>query len=481
MWDTACKQINEYKEIVRFRTDLRWSGWQVELLCSGYNTDCYPEIDQELHCLFHRISIPPKLKEKEISDFRTILIDKKAFSEYEFDLYVRKLAEATDSEFLGYLYQFRRLRPLLRSHIGKEADSDINSLKKIFSDCIKESLKNQLFGTLASFSKEMEKLDQFVKDYFPEESRETTDEFKSDKEVVAEAEHGLRKTLGIVALCTIYSCSVSNELFVRILINSTNLDIPTWPLYRLCTRNNILRELPTEPVSYQFRSALDAKLFLPSNEQDTGLTQFQLVMDLINAISNEREVDLLIILLKQSGPNPNRNDMWNDEKSIWEKYLDEYPKIWNALAQQRKRKRFFEKILPLEKSLIREWYRTKWKDISNDTEKGVALKELTAAKDELHDEYFYLKKRTDDWSFDYRRKVLVEYVNFLLFISEKFPSEINLESHFKLLHKSSIAVSIVVRITVIVRSAVICGNSTVAVLGKLCHYLHKVLHAVFFL
>lgn len=430
VWDTACKQINEYKEIINFRTELRWSGWQVELLCSGYNTDCYPEINQEVHNYFYPIQIKPKLDEQEINDFRATLISKKAFSEYEFDKYIRKLTEDADSDFLGYLYQFRRFHPMLRRHVAKEADSDINSLKKMFCNCIKESLKNQLFGTLDSFSKEMKKLDQFVKDHFPEENR-ITGEPKSDKEVVAEAERGLRKTLGVVALCTIYSCSVSNELFVRILTNSEKMNIPTWLLYRLCSQNNILRELSTEPVSYQFRSALDAKLFLPADDAGPGFTQFQLVLDLINAVSNEREVDILIILLKQSGPNPNRNNVLNDEKNIWEKYLDEYPKIWNALAQQRKQKRFFKKILPLEKSLIREWYRTKWKDISNDKEKAAALEELMNAKNELHDEFFDLKKRNDDWSYDYRSKVLVEYVNFLLFISEISPAEVDLKFHFE--------------------------------------------------
>lgn len=432
VWDTACKQINEYKEIINFRTDLRWSGWQVELLCSGYNTDCYPEINQEVRKYFYPIQIKQKLDKQEINDFRKTLISKKAFSEYEFDNYIRKLAEEADSDFLGYLYQFRRFHPMLRRHVAKETDSDIDSLKKVFCDCIKESLKKQLVGTLASFSKEIEKLDQFVKDHFPEENEKNTDEQKNDKEVVTEAERGLRKTLGVVALCTIYSCSVSNELFVRILTKSEKMNIPTWPLYRLCTQNNILRELPTEPVSYQFRSALDAKLFLPANDEvGTGFTQFQLVLDLINAVSNEREVDLLIILLKQSGPNPNRNIVLNDEKNIWEKHIDEYPKIWNALAQQRKKKRFFEKVLPLEKSLIREWYRAKWKDISDDKEEATAFEELMNAKKELHDVYFDLKKHNDDWSYDYRSKVLVEYVNFLLFISEKFPTEVDLEFHFE--------------------------------------------------
>ena len=57
---------------------------------------------------------------------------------------------------------------------------------------------------------------------------------------------------------------------------------------------------------------------------------------------------------------------------------------------------------------------------------------MSAQKD-LHDKYFELKNRKDDRSYDYRSKVLVEYVNIVLFISEKFPSEVDLKSHFELL------------------------------------------------
>ena len=428
VWDTACKQPSDYEEIANLRTDLRWDGWQVELLCSGYNTGCYNDINQTVRQSFNPVSINSRLDENEIADFRSILLREKAFSAYEFDKFMRELAQKGDSEFLAYLYRFRQIRSMLRRHVVDEAETDIDSLKKAYNKCLAEALKHQYVDTLASFADELKKLDDFAKRNFPEYGGESEGGDNGDARVVA-VDIALRKTLRVVALCTIYSCPVSNELFVRILANSENLKIPTWQLYQLCTRNNILREISSEPVSYQFRSALDAKLFLPGDNESGDNTQFRIVMDLINAVENTKEVDLLIILLKESGPN--RHGVMED-KTIWEKHMDEYPALWKTLAERRKTNPCFEKILPLEKSLIREWYRKKWETLS-DEEKTAALNELMSAKKELHDKYFELKKRKDDRSYDYRSKVLVEYVNIVLFISEKFSDEVDLKSHFELL------------------------------------------------
>lgn len=419
VWDTACENIKDYKSIIDIWTYFCGFGFKTVILCSGYisgTNDNNKWFDKSFNR--NRFFIKPNLSSEELIRFEDVLINKKIFEKKDFNTIKDKYS--AEPTFLASLYWMRQIRHKLRDHVSREVSSVVDDWQYIVKAVIEESIKKSLNNTLAIFSEEFAKLK------FDEPAEDSFSKNEDDEKGITE--ESLKKAMGCLALCTIYSCPLNIELFVRII--RINVDeIPTWELYKLCTHNNMLREITERPSpTYQFRSVLEANLFLSSLCERSCYTQFDMLLDLINAASRNDEVSLLIRLLTESGPNA--KGMNEKRENIWSKFNDKYPDLWKLLAQKRQENPNFEKILPLEKSFVREWYRQNLRNTENRHSLN-AFDDLFNSQKELLNAYEKWNKNSTS-SDDLRIRILIEYTSTVILLLDEFfnkfdISEINFE------------------------------------------------------
>ena len=405
VWDTACKNSKDYHNIIDFKKELDWCGYKAVILCSGYER----ELDKGLKRYFDEkttFPVSPLLSSGELDQFETLLAGKRILERDEFHSIRDKYAK--EPTFLASLYQIRRIRirTKLCDHVSREVSSILDEWGDIVKEVMQEAMKRNVTNTLAIFN------DEFAKLKFDENDEESVSENDGEEETITE--DSLRNAMGCLALCSIYSCSLNIEFFVRVIQEHVD-NIPLYELYSLCTHNNMLREVTEIPSpKYQFRSNFEAKLFLSICE-NCGYSQFDILKDLIKTAAKEEDVDVLIHLLKESGPNGDGS--FDSGATIWKKYRAEIPGLWKMLADRRKENSHFKKILPLEKSFIREWYKeTKTPDADAFDDLSTSLKELSAAYESER------RRNGNNFFNDFEIMLLVEYTSTILqFPQFEFP------------------------------------------------------------